>query len=159
MNHQTQKAPGSVSALPGADDPAVKGSEIMPTLPQAEPTLPVPIDFAAILADCEYPGLFLELGTHPEGRRYLQVGAWVRDTEIGNFSQQRGRKWDLSLHMCPNEVVQTVFLAIQVFEEHERRERFTYRGRAIFSPHFDPLALAALCDDPESVQRRAGGAA
>lgn len=51
--------------------------------------------------------------------------------------QQTGRKWRLSEHMTRSEIVQTAFLAVLTAEEHEAREQFLYKGRAIFGPHFD----------------------
>jgi len=58
---------------------------------------------------------------------------------------QRSRKWKLSQHMTRSEVVQTALKALLTALEHEAREQFTYRGRAIFGPHFDVDALHMLC--------------
>lgn len=46
-----------------------------------------------------------------------------------------GRKWLLSQHMTDSEVVQTALLAVLTAEEHEARERFRYKGQAIYGPH------------------------
>jgi len=51
--------------------------------------------------------------------------------------EHKGRKWLLSQHMTDSEIVQTALLAVLVCEEHEARERFRYRGAAIFGPHQD----------------------
>lgn len=59
-------------------------------------------------------------------------------------AQQAGRPWLITDRMTDSEIVQTLFLAIMVAEEHEIREGFTYRGRRIFSPHFHIDALAGL---------------
>lgn len=48
-----------------------------------------------------------------------------------------GRKWRISFHMTPSEIIQTVFLAIQTAEEHETREKFLYKGVAVLGPHWD----------------------
>lgn len=57
-----------------------------------------------------------------------------------------GRKWYISKHMVKSEVVQTAFLAIRQFQEHELREGFRYRGKAIFNPHIDVDAILQFCD-------------
>lgn len=59
---------------------------------------------------------------------------------------QHGRKWMLSPWMTRSEIVQTAFMAVLAFVEHEIRERFRYRGRAVFGPHFDVEQLVTLCD-------------
>ena len=56
----------------------------------------------------------------------------------------KGRKWRLSEHMTTSEIVQTAFAAALHFEEHELRENFSYRGQAVFGPHFDVDDLVAL---------------
>lgn len=70
------------------------------------------------------------------GSIYLQV-------ELDGW---RGRKWLLSKHMTKSEIIQTAFKAVLTAEEHECREAFTYRGTAIFGPHFDVDALVSLID-------------
>ena len=59
---------------------------------------------------------------------------------------QKGRKWQISIYSCKSEVVQTCMKAILACEEHETREKFKYRGRSIFGPHFDVDALVEICD-------------
>jgi hypothetical protein len=75
------------------------------------------------------------------GRQYLQVsdGKWT------------GRKWMLSLHMTDGEVVQTAMAAVLAWHEHEARESFKFRGKAIFNPH---LSLDALCERAEQKEER-----
>lgn len=51
-----------------------------------------------------------------------------------DISTQYGRKWYMSQHMTDSEIIQTIFLAVTVWEEHERRERFRLDGKAIFGP-------------------------
>lgn len=60
-----------------------------------------------------------------------------------------GRKWRLSDHMTRSEIVQTGFLALLAFVEHEARESFCYRGEPIFGPHFNIEALWCLAADRE----------
>lgn len=61
----------------------------------------------------------------------------------------RGRKWRLSKHMTPSEVVQTCLKAVLTAEEHEAREHFLYQGRAIFGPHINIEALWEVCEKKE----------
>ena len=49
--------------------------------------------------------------------------------------------------MTRGEGVQTALLAVLTAVEHEARERFTYKGQAVFGPHFDVEALAQLAAD------------
>src|SRR5258708_5406117 len=55
-----------------------------------------------------------------------------------------GRKWRLSTHMTKGEIVQTALLAVIQAQEHEIREHFLYKGKAIFGPHYDVDVLATL---------------
>lgn len=57
------------------------------------------------------------------------------------------RKWRISIRMTKSEIVQTAFLAILTAEEHEIRENFKYKGRAIFGPHFDIDKLVEIYDN------------
>lgn len=96
--------------------------------------------------DCKSPGMefytYSLTRDHIEGDHYfLQVefdayNGWDQTT-----TRQKGRKWLLSEHMTRNEVVQTCFLAVMTAAEHEVRENFRYKGRAIFGPHWDPNVL------------------
>lgn len=75
---------------------------------------------------------------------YLQV-RWIGDDAVtGEFGLLTGRKWRLSEHMVKNEVVQTALKAVLTAEEHEARERFTYKGVSIFGPHHDVDALIGV---------------
>jgi len=56
----------------------------------------------------------------------------------------KSRKWILSIHMTPSELVQTALKAVLTAEEHEAREAFTLDGVACFSPHFDVFKLAVF---------------
>lgn len=103
--------------------------------------------FEKDLADVRYKDWELRVkmdGTRP----YLQVGFWEHDTTspCGEKTYQSCRKWFLSPHMTKSEVVQTAFKAILSAEEHEVREKFTYKGKNIFGPHFHVDALAGLCE-------------
>lgn len=75
------------------------------------------------------------------------IGVWwiqIRFVDPNDGGEQHSRKWRLSRHMTRSEIVQTCFKAVMAAEEHEARERFQYRGEAIFGPHFDVDDLWAL---------------
>lgn len=80
----------------------------------------------------------------PHCAPYLQVTHPELDVYSGEVSTQRGRKWQLSRFMTPSELVQTAFMAVLAYVEHETRELFTYKGERIFGPHFDVEALVDL---------------
>ena len=61
----------------------------------------------------------------------------------------RGRKWLLSDHMTEGEVVQTCLMAVLAAEEHEAREAFEYKGKAIFGPHLSMDQLLTIADETE----------
>lgn len=58
----------------------------------------------------------------------------------------KGRKWLISPHATKSEVIQTAFKAVLTAEEHEIREKFKYKGQAIFGPHFNVDRLVDLCE-------------
>lgn len=67
------------------------------------------------------------------------------DPTTGKAALQHGRKWMLSTHATPSECVQTALAAVLACEEHEAREAFTFKGHAVFGPHFNVEGLAKLC--------------
>jgi hypothetical protein len=72
---------------------------------------------------------------------YIRVEFRAEDTCTKRASVLWGRKWCISPHACASEVVLTALKAVLAAEEHEARERFHYRGRAIVNPHVDVEAL------------------
>lgn len=111
------------------------------------------------LNECSYPGFGFHVGTEDGGDvpPYLQVVcADGVDNVTGQPSSWRGRKWRLSWYMTKSEVVQTAFFAVMTAIEHEARERFTYRGRAIFQPHWNVDVLANLMAITPVDARKAG---
>lgn len=76
------------------------------------------------------------------GGWWLQVQFAAFDPTAGDVALQKGRKWYVSSHATPSELVQTAFKAVMTAMEHEVREAFYYRNAAIFGPHFDVDELA-----------------
>jgi hypothetical protein len=93
-----------------------------------------------LVSECECNPLRIQVRQDGD-RQYLQIsdGKWT------------GRKWMLSLHMTDGEIVQTALAAVLAWFEHEAREAFKFRGKAIFNPH---LSLGALCERAEQQEMR-----
>jgi hypothetical protein len=93
-----------------------------------------------LLLECSCTNLKIQIGQQ-DGRLYLQIAD----------AEWTGRKWILSDHMTDGEVVQTAMAAVLAWYEHEAREAFKFRGKAIFNPH---LSLEALCARAEEEEHR-----
>lgn len=85
---------------------------------------------------------------------YLQIT--FRDA-FADPPTQYCRKWLLYRTMNRSEVIRTAWMAVMAAEEHEARERFTFRGRRIMNPHLDvdqlvehfaSVSSIAVTDDP-----------
>lgn len=85
---------------------------------------------------------------------YLQVGFDAPCARTGKVEFRVGRKWRLSDHMTKSEVVHTALKAVLTAVEHEAREKFTYRGKPIFGPHFNVDKLVELCETGEHEEVR-----
>lgn len=95
-----------------------------------------------VIGQCDYPDLRAEL--HIEHPDMGNGGSY--SLSMLHKDGMRSRKWRLSTHMTRSELVQTVFLAIKTWEEHELREAFLYRGKAIFGPHLDAEVLVQIAE-------------
>lgn len=103
----------------------------------------------AILRLVRFPGYTFRVVGLFDGHipTYLQASFMAPcAVEGGGLLLQRTRKWQLSSHMIPSELVQTALKCVLTSLEHEAREHFTYRGAAIFGPHFDVEALVRIAD-------------
>jgi len=105
--------------------------------------------FETYLQDVQYKDWDFIIGVDGD-RNFLQVGFWEQDNmsvdkTTAPREYQKGRKWLLSPYMTKSEVVQTAFKAVLTAEEHESREKFTYRGKCVFGPHFSVDALHDVC--------------
>ena len=75
---------------------------------------------------------------------FLRVIFEAPDLVTKNPEIQKGRNWYLSPWMTGSEILNTAFLAVKTAEEHEMRESFRYKGKAIYGPHFDVEALVEI---------------
>jgi hypothetical protein len=73
------------------------------------------------------------------------------DAVTGAVEIQKSRWWPLSTHMVKTEVVQTAFLCVLKAEEHEIRETFLYKERAVFNTH---IAIDKLWEKADNVDVR-----
>jgi hypothetical protein len=92
----------------------------------------------------------------PDGRLYIQIAAATPDsTNPANVVPWKSAKHYLSPFMCRQEIVGTVYHAIERAELHEMNEFFRYKGASIYNPHLDPDALAELARHRSSFNMRA----
>lgn len=61
-------------------------------------------------------------------------------------TEQKTRKWYASPYMTETELVETCWAMVCRSQMHIAGEHFTYKGRRVYSPHFDIDARIALCD-------------
>jgi len=97
-----------------------------------------------ILNDVQFDDWRFRIGEDAEAM-WVQCAFAALDNDTGLPTEQCGRKWRISRHSTRDEVVQTCLLAVLKAVEHEARERFKYRGVAIFHTHIpvDRLVEAA----------------
>ena len=60
--------------------------------------------------------------------------------------EQKTRKWYVSPYMTESEIVETCWAAVQRSQLHIASEYFMYRGKRVYSQHFDIYARMYLCD-------------
>lgn len=110
--------------------------------------------FSDILCRIEYPGYELNL-YGAGGDVYLIVECHEGTCNVtGKPISWKGRKWRLSPFMTDGEVVQTAFMAIMAANEHETRDKFTYRGVSVFDPNYDIEKLVELRKQPDALKER-----
>lgn len=84
------------------------------------------------------------------GRPYLQVQKWRPDSVTGVYKWGHGGKTYLSPHAPAREILGIIFYLFKAFDEHELREFFKYKGKALFGPHISLEALMAAADQLET---------
>ncbi len=108
--------------------------------------------FLAWLHDIAYKNWVFKIGREApgghEGRGGLYLQVYNPDG-TDNMSEGhlawKGRKWRLSRWVSKSEFVQTCLKAVLTTEEHEAREHFRYKSRAIYGPHIGCEELHAIC--------------
>jgi hypothetical protein len=89
-----------------------------------------------------------------EGRPFLRAFYDETDIATGKVEVQYTRKWPLSFHMVKSEIVSNAFKCVITSAEHRTREHFKYRGRRIYSPHFDVDALWEIANKKDALDYR-----
>lgn len=111
-----------------------------------------------LVSQCTFEDWNLEVKMDGD-RPYLQIHVLNgKDADTGDRLEWTGRKWLLSYHMVPNEIVITAFKAVMAAMEHEVRELFRYRGVPIFNPHLDPDLMVELMKSRNLIQERVNNA-
>ncbi|MEM9827487.1 MAG: hypothetical protein AAF958_12920 [Planctomycetota bacterium] len=104
--------------------------------------------FEHLLRDIDYPYCGIGMSIRSDSRIFIQVhGDRLVVGESGRHEQMKGRPLLVDPAMTDSEFVQTCWLAVQLFEEHEMREHFTFRGEAIFGPHHNVHKLAEFANE------------
>lgn len=101
-------------------------------------------DTYAILQNIRYGDWIFFVARNADGTPYLQLVWKDVCNDTGESCELKSRKWMLSEHMTKSEIIQTAFKAVLVAEEHEIREKFTYKNEPIFGPHFDLEVMVEL---------------
>jgi hypothetical protein len=79
-----------------------------------------------------------------DGGFLLHLSFTLPCAATGQPAEFTGRHWHIPASATRADVVRTALKAALTWQEHEARERFTYRGKPIFSPHADPDRLLQL---------------
>lgn len=103
-----------------------------------------------VLEDCRYLGKEFEVVvSRTTGAVYLRATYMEDDTVTGKLEKQYTRRWLLSPEMTKSEIVSTAFKCIMTSAEHQAREWFTYKNKAIYHPHHDVDKLLEICEARE----------
>ena len=99
-----------------------------------------------LIGDVKFNDWNFQVNTNPDGTPYVQIKFLAPGsfTNSDKLELQSCRKWQLSYHMCDEEIISTAYKAMLAAVEHEAREQFTWRGQAIYRPHYDIYALHEL---------------
>lgn len=65
----------------------------------------------------------------------IQLVYLEEDCDTGREEEQHARKWYVSAHSTPTEVVRTAYKAVMTSLEHRLGEWFTFNGERVYSPH------------------------
>lgn len=103
--------------------------------------------------DAADPEWTLKCGGGPSSF-WIQWVFMAQDSQGFGWGAQHGRKWQISQHSIPDEVVKTAFAAVLFALEHEARERFRYKEQPIFHPHTDVEALVEVQQAGRLVTRK-----
>jgi hypothetical protein len=106
-----------------------------------------------VLPHIDFMGWAFHLGG-TGARTWLQASFEAPCATTGQMKRQFTRKWYISAAATRSEIVRTALKLVLTAIEHEVRERFTWRGQAIFGPHIDVEALHLLCHQGAALDER-----
>lgn len=103
-----------------------------------------------------YPDHTVVVMERPDGF-YVQMHYLEEDIDSSDKEPtvQTTRKWYVSRHATPSEVVQTLLKCALTSAEHRVREHFLVDGVRVFGPHLDIDQLVAFVRDNDPTSRRA----
>jgi hypothetical protein len=78
---------------------------------------------------------------------HLQVQYMEADIFTGKLELQKSRKWLIEHDATESDVVETAFSAIMRSYDHVVKEHFLYKGKRVYSPHFDIADRLKMADD------------
>lgn len=85
---------------------------------------------------------------------YVQIAYMEACVVSGEPELQKGRKWYVSRHAAPSEVIQTALKAALASAEHVVREHFQVDGVLPYGPHMDVDALVGLLKARDATDAR-----
>jgi len=116
-------------------------------------------DFKQLLTLVDFKGLEFIVTSQQDIQRGNQFFLHVHcpggiDNVTGNLLAWNGRKWRISPWMTDTEVVATAFKAVLTATEHEVREKFLFKGKAVYDSHISVYKLAELRGDEANLDAR-----
>ena len=99
-----------------------------------------------IVEEIRYKDWYLSL-RYVSDQLFTLQWVWYESTE-----EQRGRIWVIDPTQPKSDIVRTAIFGAITAEEHEVRERFRYRGKKIFNPHFDVERLVEISGKLENLE-------
>lgn len=103
----------------------------------------------AILDDIHFNDRHFQLIEKSPDMWLLQMVYYEPDVEKPGSPpvRQSTRKWHISPFMTTSEIVETAWACVCRSQIHVASEHFTYRGRRVYSQHFDVEARIHNCDE------------
>jgi hypothetical protein len=92
---------------------------------------------ASVLHSVEFPDHTWHVTEDGDGVRFHARFFAPCNVNGGDPEEQRTRRWGIRPAASDSEIVATAFKCVLTSLEHEAREQFKYRGRAVFGPHMD----------------------
>ena len=98
-----------------------------------------------VLARCKFKDVTFAVHTSNNTVKMRVEFEAIDATDGTTKGTGHGRSWLITDSWTDSEIVQLALLSVLQSQEHEVREFFTYRGQAIFNPHFSHVDLYNLC--------------